>query len=49
MPLQIRKITRKGSLAQGSRLSWQWLANDRKVAAIGILVDTHQAWCSPGA
>ena len=49
MPLDIRKITRKGLLAPGSRFSWQWLVNDRKVAGIGILVDTHQSmvlsWC----
>ena len=27
MPLDIRKITRKGLLVPGSRFSWQWLVN----------------------
>jgi len=39
MPLDIRKITRKGLLVQGSRFSWQWLVNDRQVAGISIHVD----------
>ena len=39
MPLDIRKITRKGLLAPGNRFSWQWLVNDRQVAGISIRVD----------
>ena len=39
MPLDIRKITRKGLLVAGSRFSWQWLVNDRQVAGISIQVD----------
>ena len=39
MPLDIRKITRKGLLVPGSRFSWQWLVNDRQVAGISIRVD----------
>ena len=38
MPLDIRKITRKGLLAQGNGFSWQWLVNDRKVAGISVRV-----------
>ena len=38
MPLDIRKITRKGLLVPGSSFSWQWLVNDRKVAGISIRV-----------
>ena len=32
MPLDIRKLTRKGLLVPGSSFSWQWLVNDREVA-----------------
>jgi len=39
MPLDIRKITRKGLLVHGSRFSWKWLVNDRQVAGISIHVD----------
>jgi hypothetical protein len=39
MPLDIRKITRKGLLVRGSRFSWQWLVNDRQVAGISIRMD----------
>ena len=39
MPLDIRKIMRKGLLMPGSRFSWQWLVNDRQVAGISIRVD----------
>lgn len=39
MPLDIRKLTRKGLLAPGSSFSWQWTVNDRKVAGINIRVD----------
>lgn len=39
MPLDIRKITRKGLLVPGSSFSWQWTVNDRKVAGISIRVD----------
>ena len=38
MPLDIRKITRKGLLVPGSRFSWQWLVCKREVASIGIRV-----------
>ena len=43
MPLDIRKITRKGLLVPGSRFSWQWLVNDRQVAGISIRVDWHHS------
>ncbi len=39
MPLDIRKITRKGLLVPGSSFSWQWLVNNRQVASISIRVD----------
>ena len=39
MPLDIRKITRKGLLVPGSNFSWQWLVNDRQVAGVSIRVD----------
>ena len=39
MPLDIRKITRKGLLKPGARFSWQWLINDRPMAGISIRVD----------
>jgi len=39
MPLDIRKITRKGLLSVGNRFSWQWLVNDQPVAGITIRVD----------
>lgn len=39
MPLDIRKLTRKGLLVPGSSFSWQWTVNDRKVAGINIRVD----------
>lgn len=39
MPLDIRKITRKGLLVPGSGFSWQWFVNDRQVAGISIRVD----------
>lgn len=42
MPLDIRKITRKGLLVPGSSFSWQWLVNDREVAGIHIRVDFNQ-------
>lgn len=42
MPLDIRKITRKGLLVPGSSFSWQWLVNDRQVAGISIRVDFNQ-------
>ena len=38
MPLDIRKITRKGLLVPGSSFSWQWLVCKREVASIGIRV-----------
>ena len=42
MPLDIRKITRKGLLMPGSRLSWQWLLNDQPLAGISIRVYSFQ-------
>jgi hypothetical protein len=42
MPLDIRKITRKGLLVPGNSFTWQWLVNDRQVAAISIRVDFNQ-------
>ena len=39
MPLDIRKITRKGLLLPGSSFGWRWLACQREVASIGIQVD----------
>lgn len=39
MPLDIRKITRKGLLSEGNHFSWQWLVNDQPVADISIRVD----------
>ena len=42
MPLDIRKITRKGLLVPGNSFSWQWLVNDRQVAGISIRVDFNQ-------
>lgn len=39
MPLDIRKITRKGLQVPGSSFSWQWLVNDRQVAGISVRVD----------
>lgn len=39
MPLDIRKIMRKGLLVPGSSLDWQWTVNDRPVASIRIWVD----------
>jgi hypothetical protein len=39
MPLDIRKIARKGLLVPGSSFSWQWQVNDRQVAGISIRVD----------
>ena len=39
MPLDIRKITRKGLLVPGCSFSWQWTVNDRPVASIRIRVD----------
>ena len=39
MPLDIRKLMRKGLLVPGNAFSWQWTVNDRKVAGINIRVD----------
>ena len=41
MPLDIRKITKKGLLEPGTRFSWQWLINDRPVAGISIRVENQ--------
>ncbi len=38
MPLDIRRISRKGLLVPGNSFSWQWLVNDRQVAGISIRV-----------
>ena len=42
MPLDIRKITRKGLLVSGRSFSWQWTVNDRQVAGISVNVDFKQ-------
>ena len=39
MPLDIRKIKRKGLLEPGRSFSWQWTVNDRPVAGISVRVD----------
>ena len=39
MPLDIRKITRKGLLVPGNSFSWQWLVCQQEVASINIQVD----------
>ena len=39
MPLDIRKIVRKGLFVPGNGFSWQWLVNDRQVAGISVRVD----------
>jgi hypothetical protein len=39
MPLDIRKIARKGLLVPGNGFSWQWLVNDHQLAGISIRVD----------
>ena len=39
MPLDIRKIARKGFLKDGMSFSWKWLINDQLVAGISIRVD----------
>ena len=39
MPLDIRKIARKGLLAPGNSFSWQWTVNDREVASIRVRAD----------
>ncbi len=49
MPLDIRKIIRKGLLVPGNSFGWQWLVNDRQVAGISIRVDNNLgmvlSWC----
>ena len=42
VPLDIRKIVRKGLFVPGNGFSWQWLVNDRQVAGISIRVDFNQ-------
>jgi hypothetical protein len=42
MPLDIRKIARKGLLVPGNGFSWQWLVNDRQVAGISVRVNFSQ-------
>ena len=39
MPLDIRRIARRGLLIPGSSFGWQWTVNDRTVASIRIWVD----------
>ena len=39
MPLDIRKIARKGLLVPGDSFSWQWLVHDQQVAGISIRVN----------
>ena len=41
MPLDIRKIARKGLLVPGTSFGWQWLVGDREVGGISIRVDIH--------
>ena len=36
MPLDIRKISRKGLLMPGSSFSWQWTVNNHQVAVVSI-------------
>ncbi len=43
MPLDIRKIARKGLLVPGNGFSWQWLVNDRQVAGITIRVNSLES------
>ena len=38
MPLDIRKIARKGLLVPGYKFHWQWLVNGRQVAGISVRV-----------
>ena len=46
MPLDLRKITRKGLLVPGNRFSWQWLVCKREVASINIQVDLQSVMLS---
>ena len=46
MPLDIRKITRKGLLVPGNSFSWQWLVCKREVAGISIQVDLQSVMLS---
>ena len=46
MPLDIRKITRKGLLVPGNSFSWQWLVCKREVASINIQVDLQSVMLS---
>ena len=39
MPLDIRKLTRKGLLMPGNSLSYKWSVNDQQVAGISIRVE----------
>ena len=39
MPLDIRKLTRKGLLVPGNSLSYKWSVNDQQVAGISIRVE----------
>jgi hypothetical protein len=41
MPLDIRKITRKGLLKPGTSFSWQWLLNDHPMAGVSIRVENQ--------
>jgi len=36
MPLDIRKLSRKGLLAPGNSFAWQWTVNDQPVAGLSI-------------
>ena len=46
MPLDLRKITRKGLLVPGNSFSWQWLVCKREVASINIQVDLQSVMLS---
>ena len=39
MPLDIRKLTRKGLLMPGNSLSYKWSVNDQQIAGISIRVE----------
>ena len=41
LPLDIRKITRKGLLKTDTSFSWQWLLNDHPMASISIRVQSQ--------
>jgi hypothetical protein len=42
MPLDIRKLSRKGLLTPGNCFSWQWLINDQPVSGLSIRVGYNE-------